>query len=70
MAKIKIDKGRCKGCMLCVSVCPGGLIAPSKRLNKRGVYYVEFRASKNAGECTGCAMCAVMCPDNCIEVYK
>jgi len=67
MAKIKIDKDKCKGCMLCVSVCPRKVIVKSKKLNKRGIYAVEVK--KNAS-CSGCAMCAVICPDVCIEVYK
>ena len=67
MAKIKINKNKCKGCMLCVSVCPKALIVDSKKLNKRGVHYVEFKTN---GKCTGCKMCAIMCPEACIEVYK
>ena len=67
MAKIKINKDRCKGCALCISACPQKLITESGKLNKRGVYYVEFNDDK---KCTGCAMCAIICPDVCIEVYK
>ncbi len=67
MAKIKIDKNKCKGCMLCVSVCPLKLIKKAEKLNKRGVLCVEF---EEEGKCTGCSMCAIMCPDVCIEVYK
>ena len=67
MPKIKIDKNKCKGCMLCVSTCTRGLIVSSKKLNKRGVRSVEFR---NENKCTGCAMCAIICPDICIEVYR
>ena len=69
MARIKIRKDRCKGCMLCISACPSGLIAKSKKLNKRGVYAVEFK-EKRGTKCAGCAMCAIICPDVCIEVYK
>ena len=67
MAEIKIDRDKCKGCMLCVSACPNKLIIQSKNLNKRGVQVVEI---KDADKCTGCAMCAIMCPDMCIEVWK
>lgn len=67
MPRIEIDKNKCKGCMLCVSACPQRLIVGSKKLNKTGIYYVEF---KGRDKCTGCAMCAVMCPDCCIEVYR
>ena len=67
MAKIKIDQNRCKGCLLCVSFCPKGLLKKSAKLNKRGLNFVEFDAST---ECSGCMQCAVICPECCIEVYK
>jgi 2-oxoglutarate ferredoxin oxidoreductase subunit delta len=67
MAKITIKKDRCKGCLLCISFCPKGLIIKSKELNKLGVSFAE---AKDSDECLGCMMCAVICPDCCIEVYK
>ncbi len=67
MGKITIDKRKCKGCLLCISFCPKGLIKISKDLNKAGVAFAEFKEGK---DCLGCAMCAVICPDCCIEVYK
>jgi len=69
MPHIKIDRDRCKGCMLCVMVCPVGLIRKSKKLNKGGAYCVEVAGIKEK-TCTGCAMCALMCPDVCIEVWR
>lgn len=68
MAKIKIDKEKCKGCMLCVLACRAGLISRSKKLNKKGIHCVEFKTG--TGKCTGCTMCAVICPDVCIEVWR
>lgn len=67
MAKININKDRCKACFLCVSFCPKGMIKKSDSLNQKGFQFVEFRDN---GECLGCAMCAVICPDCCIEVWK
>jgi len=67
MAKIVIDRERCKGCLLCISFCPKGLISVDKNLNRRGVKPVKFHESP---ECLGCTMCAIICPDSCIEVYK
>jgi 2-oxoglutarate ferredoxin oxidoreductase subunit delta len=67
MAKISINKERCKGCLLCISFCPRGLITKGKGLNRRGWGFAEF---KDTGECLGCLKCAVICPDCCIEVYK
>ena len=79
MAKIKIDKSRCKGCYLCVVNCPNGLIKVDKEINIKGVKSAIFSGGKparlkdchkQAGGCTGCAMCALVCPDCGIVVYK
>jgi 2-oxoglutarate ferredoxin oxidoreductase subunit delta len=66
MAKIKIDKSRCKGCLLCVVNCPKGLIKVSKELNIKGVKTAVFLG----GKCSSCGMCFIICPDGAIEVYK
>ena len=67
MAKITIDQDKCKGCLLCISFCPKGIIKKGSKLNKRGVNAVELQESD---ECLGCALCAIICPDCCITVYK
>jgi 2-oxoglutarate ferredoxin oxidoreductase subunit delta len=67
MAKITINKERCKGCLFCIYFCPKGLIKKSGKWNKRGLGFVEFHDN---GECLGCLRCALICPDCCIEVYK
>ena len=67
MAKIKIEKEKCKGCFLCVAVCPKELILVSRRLSTRGVNYVECIDEE---KCIGCGQCAIICPDCCIEVYR
>ena len=69
MAKIKINKNRCKGCYLCVVNCPHALIKISPELGPKGVKTVYFTAS-SGGKCTGCGMCALVCPECIIEVYK
>jgi 2-oxoglutarate ferredoxin oxidoreductase subunit delta len=67
MAKIIINKEKCKGCLLCIQVCPKHSLMVDQHLNTKGIKPVKF---KEEAECIGCAMCAVICPDCCIEVYK
>ena len=62
--KIIIDTERCKGCGLCVAVCPKNNIHISEESNKSGY----FPAQCGDGNCTGCAMCAIICPEAVIEV--
>ena len=67
MAKIKLDKGRCKGCFLCTNVCPKGVLVPSDELGEKGFGLVEIDEQK---ECIGCGACYKMCPDYCIEIIE
>ena len=69
--RIKINRELCKGCYLCISVCPKKIISTSQKLNQQGYY--PAKSTDNSSEeikCTGCAMCATMCPDVAIEVYR
>jgi 2-oxoglutarate ferredoxin oxidoreductase subunit delta len=65
--KIVIDKERCKGCQLCISVCPKKLIMLSEGFNEMGYHFVVFDGSE---ECTGCTLCGRICPDMALEVYR
>lgn len=64
--KVIIDTERCKGCGLCVTVCPKNCIVISNHSNKTGY----FPAQSSNADCTGCAMCAIICPDVVIEVHR
>jgi 2-oxoglutarate ferredoxin oxidoreductase subunit delta len=64
--KIIIDTEQCKGCGLCVVVCPKSSIVISKKSNKNG--YFPARATDT--DCTGCCLCAIICPEAVIEVYR
>ena len=65
MGKLKIDKQRCKGCMLCIEACPQKILRISGDVNSRGTRYVLLA---DASKCTGCGMCVIMCPDCALEV--
>ncbi len=72
--KIKIDTERCKGCGLCVLVCPKGSIIISKKSNKKGYFPAQITDTDGFDElttnCTGCCFCALICPDAAIEVFR
>ncbi|MEZ4357961.1 MAG: 4Fe-4S binding protein [Eubacteriales bacterium] len=68
MAKVVIDDKKCKGCGLCIDVCPKKILAFDKsRLNEIGYHPIMVT---NMEECIGCAMCARMCPDVILEIFK
>lgn len=69
--EIKIDRESCKGCYLCISVCPNEIITVSEKLNQQGYYPAETKLNnKDDRVCVACAMCATICPDIAIEVYS
>lgn len=66
---VVILQDRCKGCQLCVEVCPQHVLAlNSEVINTKGYHPAELIDPD--GACTGCALCAVMCPDVCITIYR
>ena len=66
--RVTIDEGFCKGCGLCVAVCPAHVLElDMARITPKG--YHPGACVVVAG-CTGCCTCALMCPDVAITVER
>jgi 2-oxoglutarate ferredoxin oxidoreductase subunit delta len=65
---IVIDETRCKGCELCLTVCPKDLIRMADHFTPRG--YRPAALVDPAQACTGCLLCSTICPDVAITVYR
>ena len=68
-AYIIIDTERCKGCCLCISACPKGIIGLASHIDQMG-HTPAAVIEEKVHECTGCTVCAIMCPDTAISVYR
>jgi len=63
--QVNIIVERCKGCGICVSLCPVKVLDFSEHLNSRGYRFVE---AKYPEKCIGCKKCELHCPDFAIYV--
>lgn len=67
-AKLTFDTARCKGCGLCVYVCPKKILALDMGQTNRKGYHPAMVTDQS--KCIACASCAKMCPDSIITVEK
>lgn len=63
----EIDREKCKGCGLCVAVCPKNVLELMKELNAKG-YFPAYQARPE--DCIHCTICCVMCPDVAISIVE
>ena len=66
--KTTFDELLCKGCGLCVEVCPQKIIAIKKDYVTSKGYHPAYVTDSEKR--TGCANCAIMCPDSAITVER
>jgi len=69
--QIKVLKPFCKGCGLCVSICPRKTLVFSQNVNKNGFHFPEsdHKPRGTPGKlCSGCRQCAIICPEAAIEI--
>ena len=62
---IELDNDYCKGCQLCIAVCPQKVLELSTVRNAKG-HLVPVAA--RAKDCSGCLLCEITCPDLAITV--
>jgi 2-oxoglutarate ferredoxin oxidoreductase subunit delta len=64
-SRIIIDNKYCKGCKLCIEVCPKSVYELSDLRNAKG--YLMPAAAREK-DCVGCLLCEMTCPDMAITV--
>jgi len=66
LERVTVEERLCKGCELCVWVCPKNIMElQMDKMNDKG-YHPATCIDQDA--CIMCAMCGTICPDLCIEV--
>ena len=64
---LEIREDHCKGCGLCVDVCPKHCLdLDTTVVDRLGYHPVRLT---DAAACTSCALCARICPDAVFTVY-
>jgi 2-oxoglutarate ferredoxin oxidoreductase subunit delta len=64
---LEIAADRCKGCALCIDVCPQHVLELDPAVvNPLGYHPVRLT---DAAGCTSCAKCARICPDAVYTVF-
>ncbi len=64
--RVIIHAERCKGCLLCIEVCPPRVLGVGT-LNAAGYQVVVLLDN---ARCTSCTACAIICPESAITVYR
>ena len=58
---VSVNMGWCKGCSLCMGVCPKSVLEMSERIKSTPV---------REDDCIGCRQCENICPDLAITVIE
>jgi len=67
MPEVRILREYCKGCGLCVEVCPAKCLRISDEVTDTGVLPAEV---VETADCIGCLQCHTVCPDAAVQVYE
>ncbi|MDY6865424.1 MAG: ferredoxin family protein [Halobacteriota archaeon] len=74
----RINEDYCKGCNLCVDICPKDVYSEGREVSKRGYKVpiiknidecLDFKRMKEGSE-PRCSLCELSCPDQAISPIK
>jgi 2-oxoglutarate ferredoxin oxidoreductase subunit delta len=65
MNKLHIHPVYCKGCQICVEMCPKQALKSSDTINSKG-YLLPIE--NDMSRCNACGLCEVLCPDFAIAI--
>ena len=65
--RVEVLVDYCKGCGLCVAVCPTGALALASELGPMGINPARPVAG---ADCRLCRNCTAMCPDAAIRLIR
>ncbi len=64
MTKITVDVELCKGCGICIELCPQKALKMKTEMDARGFHTPE---AIHEDSCTSCGLCEMYCPDFAIS---
>ncbi|MHA2251161.1 MAG: 4Fe-4S dicluster domain-containing protein [Candidatus Kariarchaeaceae archaeon] len=63
---LALDRDRCKGCSICVTICPYTALDMSTKKTHMGyIHPIEIN-----GACIACRECVYACPDFALSIHK
>ena len=65
--RIILDDRFCKGCSLCIQVCPQRLFVQGEKRSRGGYRMPEVTREE---ECSNCLLCEMTCPDLALTVLQ
>ncbi len=65
--EIVVNPKYCKGCHICIAVCPHSVLKKSEQVDNRGFFLPEV---ENLEACKVCHICEMHCPDFAIRVVE
>jgi 2-oxoglutarate ferredoxin oxidoreductase subunit delta len=67
--QVYLIPARCKGCSLCVELCPRDVLQISTDTNEKGYHLPEIVPGKET-ECVHCEFCTMVCPEFAIYTLE